>query len=443
MNLNAAGFLGTNATLQSDISLILGILIAITLTIGVAMAIRKQFDIHQRIQTIAVSLNILQILFIMLGSYFRSAAPGIPSQLNSAYYQVAFGHALIGFFAATFGTFVMMRGNNLVPKALRFNNYKLFMRIAYVLYMLVTILGIWTYYQWYMVDTPVDSALEAGENELIVPIGGFAFNPDDIIIPVGTTLTWQNLDNAPHTVTADEGAFVSELLQVGDTFTFTFNEIGDFQYFCELHGSVGGFGMTAMVRVVPVDEAPEDIAIVALEDVQLVSPPTPVGPTELALSVSNLHLQTGELSRHIDHIVYNLGTGDIAGVTRHSEHVYNVLAGSEDSQFGDLNNDGTIQNPGDGFGLLTNGEQLGYLPEILNLVSNSDVVTSVENMTTWTEEMRGIALTLSQATDLATVGEPINRLFELDNLLRQDSTNIILGPASTEEAHEPATTEEP
>jgi hypothetical protein len=43
------------------------------------------------------------------------------------------------------GIFVVLRGNNLVPSALRFKNYKLFMRTSYALYMLATALGVIVY----------------------------------------------------------------------------------------------------------------------------------------------------------------------------------------------------------------------------------------------------------------------------------------------------------
>jgi uncharacterized membrane protein YozB (DUF420 family) len=54
-------------------------------------------------------------------------------------------HAIIGTIGLVFGVFVALRGNELMPKKLRFNNYKLFMRWAYALYMLSTIGGVVLY----------------------------------------------------------------------------------------------------------------------------------------------------------------------------------------------------------------------------------------------------------------------------------------------------------
>jgi uncharacterized membrane protein YozB (DUF420 family) len=155
MDLNASGFLGTNATLLSDLSLVVGILVGLILTLGAIMAVRKQFGLHRALQTVGVTLNILQVLLVMVGRFAEAAVPGIPDRLSEAFYQVAAIHALVGLLAFALGTFVMLRGNNLVPQGLRFSNYKLYMRSAYGLYMVVTVLGILTYYSWYVVPSAV------------------------------------------------------------------------------------------------------------------------------------------------------------------------------------------------------------------------------------------------------------------------------------------------
>src|SRR4051812_14136273 len=195
--MNGKGFLGTNAAVLADISLIVGILVALALTAGMLLAVRRRFAAHRWVQTAAVALNIVQVLTIMIASFFKSAAPGIPQKLNETYYQAAMIHALLGFVTLIFGTFVALRGNNLVPRALKFKNYKLFMRTAYSMYMLVTLLGIWVYTVWYInAPAPVAESTPAAAgqaqtvaqtSELTVPMANFVFNPKDIVIPVGTT----------------------------------------------------------------------------------------------------------------------------------------------------------------------------------------------------------------------------------------------------------------
>lgn len=69
-----------------------------------------------------------------------------------------------------------------------------------------------------------------------------AFDPPEITIHVGETVTWTNMDIVPHTATsgnpedADFGSvFQSALLGINDSFTHTFDEPGEFIYFCETH----------------------------------------------------------------------------------------------------------------------------------------------------------------------------------------------------------------
>ncbi len=143
--LTSPGFLGTKATLRSDLTLVLIILTAVMFNIGFFFARRKQFEIHRWIQTSAVILNSLVVLISMVTSYIIHILPGIPSKLAQGDYAVTTTHAIIGAIAFFFGIFVVLQGNNLVPARLRIKNYKPYMRWAYSLYMLATFGGIIVY----------------------------------------------------------------------------------------------------------------------------------------------------------------------------------------------------------------------------------------------------------------------------------------------------------
>ncbi len=71
-------------------------------------------------------------------------------------------------------------------------------------------------------------------------IGQVYFDPEVIQIPVGTTVVWENTDNAMHTVTSGnsqegaDGTFDS-MIDAGDSFKFTFNAPGKEDYFCMVH----------------------------------------------------------------------------------------------------------------------------------------------------------------------------------------------------------------
>jgi plastocyanin len=73
-----------------------------------------------------------------------------------------------------------------------------------------------------------------------VSIAGFAFQPGEITVSVGTTVTWTNNDTPGHTVTADDGSFKSDTLATGTTFSQTFASAGTFAYHCSIHSSMTG-----------------------------------------------------------------------------------------------------------------------------------------------------------------------------------------------------------
>jgi len=67
-----------------------------------------------------------------------------------------------------------------------------------------------------------------------VAIDNFSFSPVSITVPVGTTLTWTNRDDIPHTVVSDDQKFKSKALDTDEKFSFTFTEPGTYSYFCSI-----------------------------------------------------------------------------------------------------------------------------------------------------------------------------------------------------------------
>lgn len=72
-----------------------------------------------------------------------------------------------------------------------------------------------------------------------VAIVDFSFNPSNITIDVGTTVRWTNQDGVAHTSTAD-GTWDSGSLANGETFEYTFNSQGVFDYICSIHPVMTG-----------------------------------------------------------------------------------------------------------------------------------------------------------------------------------------------------------
>ena len=73
-----------------------------------------------------------------------------------------------------------------------------------------------------------------------VTIDNFTFKPAKISVKVGTTVTFTNRDDIPHSVVASDGSFRSRALDTGDNYSFTFQKAGDFGYFCGLHPHMQG-----------------------------------------------------------------------------------------------------------------------------------------------------------------------------------------------------------
>nr|NUR38073.1 cupredoxin family copper-binding protein [Sphingomonas sp.] len=73
-----------------------------------------------------------------------------------------------------------------------------------------------------------------------VQIGNFTFKNPVVTVKPGTTVTWTNADDIPHTVVSKDGVFKSKVLDTGDRFSFTFAKPGQFGYFCSLHPHMTG-----------------------------------------------------------------------------------------------------------------------------------------------------------------------------------------------------------
>jgi len=112
-----------------------------------------------------------------------------------------------------------------------------------------------------IVDTQLDSVLAApaaAPMAMTMPVGGtiattavatgqgkvtidnFSFSPQQLTVTPGTTVTWTNQDDIPHTVVNPGGLFHSKGLDTDDKFSFTFTKSGTYPYFCSVHPMMTG-----------------------------------------------------------------------------------------------------------------------------------------------------------------------------------------------------------
>jgi plastocyanin len=138
-----------------------------------------------------------------------------------------------------------------------------------------------------------------GATHFIV-LDGSSFNPDQLSIEVGDTVTWVNDSGVEHTSTSDDLLWDSDVLEPGnpgDSFSFTFvNQgpnlkqdqggitYGECDYYCQFHGQAGLHGMSGAIYIyeasaantpptTPVNALPANNAINQPVAVQLRSSP--------------------------------------------------------------------------------------------------------------------------------------------------------------------------
>ena len=73
-----------------------------------------------------------------------------------------------------------------------------------------------------------------------VNIDNFVFGPETLTVTPGTTVTWTNRDDIPHTVVANDKSFKSKVMDTDEKFSFTFTKPGEYGFFCSLHPHMTG-----------------------------------------------------------------------------------------------------------------------------------------------------------------------------------------------------------
>lgn len=78
---------------------------------------------------------------------------------------------------------------------------------------------------------------EQGQYEVVME--NHEFSPETLEVPTGTTVTWTNRNGTDHTVTSDDG-FFNSTVGPEDSYTYTFDEAGTFDYYCTIHPDMTG-----------------------------------------------------------------------------------------------------------------------------------------------------------------------------------------------------------
>ena len=87
---------------------------------------------------------------------------------------------------------------------------------------------------------PTEVTLPSPVATTAVKVENFAFAPAAITVPVGSAVTWTNLDVEQHTATARDRTFNSDVIANAKTFSFTFAKAGTYRYVCLIHPNMVG-----------------------------------------------------------------------------------------------------------------------------------------------------------------------------------------------------------
>lgn len=140
------GFLGTNASLLADINLVVHILFYIMLCLGVTAQLNGKYKWHDRLQIPVVVLNLFFIAFVMIPS-FMNIAPDVPANLGQTFFLVPTLHGILGALAQGVAIYCLLAGLKILPRKIGVLRY--WMWLAFVLWTIVTLLGIFIYIIWY------------------------------------------------------------------------------------------------------------------------------------------------------------------------------------------------------------------------------------------------------------------------------------------------------
>ena len=142
----ADGFLGRPSTFGADLNLLIQIVLGLLLVAGLLLARRSRYALHGACQSVALVATLVMTAIWMLPAYRDNYGPAI-FKLGNRVNVAAAAHVVSGSVALLIGIYVVLvAGTPLVPKALRFTNYKAWMRTLIAVWWLALLLGVLTYW---------------------------------------------------------------------------------------------------------------------------------------------------------------------------------------------------------------------------------------------------------------------------------------------------------
>lgn len=139
------------APFKADFNLVMQIIMGTALFAGAFLAKQKLYTAHGICQTTVLLLNLVMIGLVMWPAFHQQVEPRLPRAFHKWYYATATVHALLGLAAELLGLYILVvAGTQILPQRLRFTNWRRWMRVELILWSIVVLVGIATYYAWYV-----------------------------------------------------------------------------------------------------------------------------------------------------------------------------------------------------------------------------------------------------------------------------------------------------
>jgi uncharacterized membrane protein YozB (DUF420 family) len=144
------GIFRAGAGLKANFNLVSQLAMGVALICGALLARAKRYTAHGICQSSVLLLNLIMIAFVMGPSFYGQVLPALPKHLADGYYGAATAHGILGAIAELLGLYIVLAvGTEALPHRVRIIRLKLWMRIELILWWLVIVTGVLTYYVWY------------------------------------------------------------------------------------------------------------------------------------------------------------------------------------------------------------------------------------------------------------------------------------------------------
>jgi len=90
---------------------------------------------------------------------------------------------------------------------------------------------------WFLVGGPAPAGTP---DPTRIVVKDFMFVPMSLNVKTGSTVTWVNMDDEPHTVVSDTGLFRSGAMDTNENFSFKFDKPGTYHFACSIHPRMVG-----------------------------------------------------------------------------------------------------------------------------------------------------------------------------------------------------------